>query len=83
MNKTLDFYTAPWCSTCKTIKDMILAEAFELDVKVNIIDLSVRPESGEGITTLPTFRLPVKGGSLYHFGSISKIEFRNWLKNNT
>ncbi len=56
MTKKIMFFTAPWCSGCKTLKPQVEKLVAGTSVEVEYIDVEERGEeaSGYGVTNLPT-----------------------------
>lgn len=54
--KKIMFFTAPWCSGCKSLKPMLYKLIEGKDIEVEEIDVEERGEeaSSYGVTNLPT-----------------------------
>ncbi len=66
--KKIMFFTAPWCSGCKTLKPQVEKMVKGTDVEVEYIDVEERPQDAEsyGVTNLPTLFFVEDGQLVAH-----------------
>lgn len=55
--KTLQFYTANWCTACRTMKNFVQDVCKIEGCKLEIVDVSNGDVDGSGITQLPFFKV--------------------------
>ena len=76
MKPTLRFYTAPWCVACVPIKVFVKDVCLLTGHNLDIIDVDKNPELGEGITTLPTFKV----GDRVATGAMTRFTLKQFLE---